>query len=56
MMLWEMFMVLYLGIGVFITACASLGHKKRYGYPLHWSMYLPGMFVWPFVLLIGGRK
>ena len=55
-MIWEIIIALYLFIGVIITIGASRVHKSLFGYPIHWSMKVLGVFSWPFMLLIGGRK
>ena len=55
-MIWDLFIVAYLVIGVLITTCAKIGHRIRFGYKMHWLHWLVGVFIWPIILLVGGRK
>lgn len=55
-MSWALFMVIsYLGVGVIITTCASIGYRMRLGYKMPWLYWLAGVFLWSIILLIGGK-
>lgn len=53
---WEWFWTTYLVLGVITTTFAVIGHKKRFGYPLHWFMKLVGVVIWFPALLFGGEE
>lgn len=55
-MIWDIFWILYFLVGITVSTFANIGHKLRYGYPMHWLHLLVGVFLWPIILLVGGRK
>ncbi len=55
-MIWDVFLIGYFFMGAAISSCAKIGHRKRFGYKMHWLHWLVGVFIWPLILLIGGRK
>jgi hypothetical protein len=55
-MIWDIFLMLYLLVGVIISTCAKIGHRVRFGYKMHWTNWMVGVITWPIILLIGGRK
>ena len=47
--------VVYVLMGVGFSTMAHIGHKRRFGYRMHWLHLLVGVFSWPVVLFLGSK-